>query len=181
MVFCWDREKLTHAWIKDFLRMPNMPNAFELRSFRGIFPDDIRVVSHTKPVDFMEVGSHIFVSAKVKTILNDYHAAVEFFPVTLAFRRQDSRDWYYLHLLQEVDCLDTEKTMRAGPQDAQPELIRYMVLKESACAGIPLFRIADSSKIGVSDGLAQALTEAKCTGAYFVKPEDWRNAALHYG
>jgi hypothetical protein len=80
-----------------------------------------------------------------------------------------------------VDCLDPEKTVRAGPQDAQPELIRHMVLKESVCAGIALFRIADCSQIGASDELAQAFTEAKCTGACFCKPKDWRNRALHYG
>ncbi len=168
---------LTRASVQD---MNEMPHPYTVTSLCGTFPRDVRVLSRRKPQDFMEVGSFIFVSSKVKTILEAHKAAVELFPVSVTYRGETFGGWFYLHLLQEVDCLNPEKTIRAGPQDPQPRLIKHMVLRESACAGIPLFRIADSAMIGVSDGLALALASARCRGAIFPKPEEWKNPALRY-
>jgi hypothetical protein len=177
MILCWDPKKPTDA---SFDGLAAMPHPYALESFARDFPVNVRVVSRTKPRDFMDIGSHIIVSENARQVLEARGATVELFPITLTYRGKDCDGWFYLHLLKEVDCLDPKKTIRAGPQDAQPELIKQMALRESACEGIPVFRIANSSKIGVSDELAEELKRSNSTGVIFQKPEEWRNPALYY-
>src|SRR6266852_4982859 len=121
MILCWGKN-LTRASVDDMGKMPLHP--YEVGSLRGSFREDVRVISSTKPRDFMDVGSFIFVSKKVKTILEKHGAAAELYPVSLICKGNDHHDSFYLHLLEEVDCLDPEKTVRAGPEYAQPELIK---------------------------------------------------------
>jgi hypothetical protein len=177
MILCEDRKKRTDASVD----VDKLPYPYTVESLHATFLGDVRVVARTKPWDFMEVGSFLFVSDKVKAILEGHNATVEFFPVTLAYKGKDLCSWFYLHLLKEVDCLDPEKTIFAGREPPLPEMVKHMVLRESACEGIPISRIGDTPDIGVSDELARAIRSAKCTGVIFRKPEEWRNPALHYG
>jgi hypothetical protein len=146
----------------------------------GTFPDDVKVVSRTEPRDFMEVGSFIFVSSKAKRILEDHFTPAEFFPIALVYKSQKYTGWYYLHLLKELDCLDPERTRRAGREPPLPEMIKHMALIDTACEGVAMFRIAETPDIGISDELASALQAAKCSGVVLQKPDEWRNCALAY-
>lgn len=175
MVWQWDRMKhLTRADV-DMDKMP--PNPYSTAPLGGSFPKDVCVKSRTKPRDFMEVGSYVFVSSKTRTILEQAQAAVEMFPVKVVYRSKPLTGWYYLHLLQELDCLDEARTVRAGPDYPFPEMIKTMAMKEGRYDA-PLFRIANSPQMAVADDVAQAFRTARCTGVVFVPVDDWRNPGL---
>jgi hypothetical protein len=174
MILCWDGKRLTHARIE---HLSQMPDPYDASSVPSCFPNDVRLLSRTKPTDFMQAGSFIFVSEQVKAHLKACRADVAFFPVPLVYKRDTLAGWYYLHLLKWVDCLDPIKAILAG-SGSFPESVKRMVLIDSACAGVPMFRIWKTPQIGVSDELAATFRRAKCTGVLFVKPDEWRNPGL---
>jgi hypothetical protein len=176
MVLCWDSKDITMAEFDKILPFSH----FDPASVKGLFPKKLTVRSRKKPRDFMEVGGYLFVSNKVKALLEHFNAEVEAYPVTVVFRKKEIDGWHYLHLLAEADCLDHEKTTRAGRESSMPEMVKHMVLKDSACEGAPFFWIATTTQIGVSDELAATFRIAKCTGVNFCRPEEWKNRGLFY-
>src|ERR1051325_1579889 len=154
MILCRKIGQFSRATINGVLRLPH---PYDLGSFKGVFPSDVTVTSTTKPYDFMDLGSFMFISDKAKKILESFCTNVEFFPVVLKYRKKTVPGWHYLHFLEEVDCLDHEKTVRAGPDVSQPEMIKYMALRQHTCENKTIFRIGDSTAIAVSDELASAI------------------------
>ena len=175
VVLCWNEFTDARA---DMTKMPQNP--YDTAPLRDTLSGDVKLVLHTKSLDFMKVGAYVFVSAKAKAILEAHNVGAEFCPVTLTHKKRDHSGWFYLHMLVELDCIDAVNTIRAGSECAMPEMVKYLVLKESVCGETPLFHIGDSCQLGVSDELAFAIQEAKCTGVFFQKAEEWRNPGLHY-
>jgi hypothetical protein len=146
------------------------------------FPDvtlDIR--SGYPPADFFEPGTVFTVSDRLRSVLEEFKAKAEFFPVRITYRGREytERSFYFCNILDCVECLDLARGKytfwKTGPTD-RVDKIRKLAIDEKKAAGHDLFRIAKGGEylVCVSEGVASRIAERRLTGVRLIEPKEWR-------
>jgi len=134
------------------------------------FPDDIALA------DNLYGAGNPVISAKVREVLEREVTAnrLEFLPLQIINHkgRVASHDYYVLHPLDVLDCIDTEKS-KVKWNNISPDRLsgcEGLVLKEDIPEDSRIFRPTFwGSKILVRNDLVDALTAAELTGLLFIE------------
>lgn len=145
-------------------------------SLAGKFPEQQFEYSFSERpyglVDYFEVGMLTVVSEKLKLVLESAQAEVEYFPVTVWYRRKPATVQYFainpLVLLKAVDLARSK--LEIDERLGLCESIEELVLDESKFAGLKLAMIDEIGRIGVQQELAEKIVAAGCIGCAFVEP-----------
>ncbi len=180
-IWCEDSsdELSTDAGIQNTRQFLGLPFALGIPMI-GRFPEATKLVlrSAGAPRDFFMAGPMPVVSERLRTILEGFRVAAEFFPVDVISKDGSSLGsrWCCLNVLSVVDCLDWEKSVYKLEKNFATGLER-VALVDDAIGSQALCRIARAipSLICASDCLSDAVVASGCTGVVFKKPEDWRN------
>jgi Immunity protein family (Imm11) len=175
-IWCQDPEIYTDAKASDLRTIMNIPVALG-KELRELFPCELKVESKTAPIDFFKAGELFMVSEKVKQLIQAQQARVELFPVPVLHKKQVVGGFFFVNILDLIDCIDQKHTVRVGT-GYFPNDIKRLVLHTDRVEGVSLFRIAGTILIGASDSLATAVEKAGCAGVKFASPRDWRNPTL---
>lgn len=117
----------------------------QLEPLGSDFPIPIlRLCRHAKPFDFFVVGSLRVVSNSLKELFISSNAVVEFFEVQLYEKSGDiyeHEQFYFAHLLKEVDCFDFERSVYETYRWGDVRHAEKVVLREEGIDDTPVFRM----------------------------------------
>jgi len=174
-----DEKTYTDAIVDDVTRLRGI-SLRQARSVRDRFPEDLRVLVHsrTPPTDFFEAGSFPGVSEKLKKILDLRGVKAEYLPIELVQETAVGPQgmWYGFNVLASIDCLDWERSIYK-PKQGYATDISKLVLLEDMTREEPLFRLSRtiSSILIAQDDLAKDIIDAGCTGIMFRPISEWKN------
>lgn len=146
--------------------------------WKGLFPatkvcpDAVaQIESAARPADYFTAGSSHVVSDRLKQVLEQFpDLKVQFAPLPLRYRNELYPEPYWeLCIQDEADPVDYERSV-IDSSGFLPK-IESLVLEPSRAEGKRLFRAADLCKIMVHQEVAQAVLDAGCMGAAFVRCE----------
>jgi hypothetical protein len=150
----------------------------------AVFPDTtVEIQTDHPPDDFFEAGIGMpVVSDGVRSVLEEFKANAEFFPLHIRFEGKDyiDRAFYFMNVTALADVIDHQNGEftfweKAGFTDHVDKIMK-LAIDEHKASPYPLFRIAKGGEylIGVNDALADRLSAAPFTGMRFVNPNDWK-------
>ena len=175
----FDGETYTDARIKDIRRFLGVP-LMSGRSIKDKFPEHTCIVIRSSglPTDFFMAGPMPVFSEKAKHIIDQDRIAAEWYPLNVLSQNGESLGirYYYLNLLEVIDCFSRELSVFTPKMDFATRIER-VVLRMLPLSEPPLYLVAKTSPVLLcaSDGLAQTITQASCTGVKFKSPQEWRN------
>jgi hypothetical protein len=169
----------TQAHFADIGKVRNL-KFYSLDSW-GSFPDiTLTIEPPYPPADFLTCGPIRVVSEKLmQTLVSHPGVLAEFFPLDVIYAGQlyTETNYYCLHILDGVECLDFERSkFSVDPEKGWVDAIDKLVIDESKVVGHELFRITDVDFIieCASEQLAERITAAKFTGVRFFEPTELR-------
>lgn len=120
----------------------------------------------------------LIVSKRLKDIIERNNARTEFFEVVLRHDNKCNFDYYFMNLLESLDCIDQKRTIRYDGEGLYSNQIRHLAIDLSRVGDAPLFKILGTIEVGASDKLAMEIQKTGCVGVEFKSPEDWQNIVL---
>ena len=177
---------MTKVWCLDlrekYYTDATFTNLNELRGLRfrsgqsllGKLParPSVRLLHGSGYSDYVEIGSMDAVSVKIKEVLEEHEASVEFFEISTDIRD----DMYMINVTETVGCLDRELSVY---KILYSELsVRTLVIRTPE-AEPPIYLIRDTILpiVAVRDDLADAIETSGATGVLLKTPEEWTNRA----
>jgi len=145
-----------------------------------VWPDQMRIQlrSKGKPQDYFPVGPLRLVSRQLMNVCREFDVEAEFLPVQLITKdgTESDEDFYFCHLLDSVDCFNSEKS-KCTYRDAEETWIdelSELVIDEERASGHHLFRVdVPAFIIAASYEFAKAVHNRKLRGAVFLEPKEW--------
>jgi hypothetical protein len=171
-----DPKQFIRGGIVDFAKYADIPFIAGVRINARRFLD-ARIECQDRPKDFFRLGSQLIASRILVDIVVEHGANVQCITLPIIYRKKVLEDYYFLNILDVVDCVDWKRTEIVGERQSIPT-IRRLALETDQADGIAMFRIFDTALIGVSGSLASRIISAKCSGVIFTTPKEWRNIAL---
>jgi hypothetical protein len=135
-----------------------------------------RFFENGQPIDYFSFGLFMFVSDRLKNILDKFNADAFYSPATVAL--DDSIHSYYLFCPKiAIDAIDYQKSTFSmkSEGDSKVEKIQKLLVDDSKVPSeINLFILANTYKIIriISQGLAESLISNNITGLTVKKVED---------
>ena len=171
----------TNARLLDAHRLTEMRFNFgDVQS--GIFPEGIQIKIKTKrePNDYFHAGPISVVSANVKDVFDSYKVKAEYFllNITLSNGETSLTKYYYLNILEMVDCLDWSASEYTPVREYATKL-KKIVLVDEMCHQAPVFLVSrtTSNVLCCSDSVVTSLRQYGCKGINYVSSDTWRNPA----
>lgn len=148
------------------------------QSLVGLLPViDLEIESDCEVADYFNAGPLFVVSEKLRKVLDDANASVEYHSVNLLKKgkRIDGVKYYFANLLEKIDCFDFEKSTYTV-DDGFIDKIERLVIDESKVNQKTLFRLDRSYDVIIfaSSNLRDAIETRKISGVKFYAPADWR-------
>jgi hypothetical protein len=129
------------------------------------------------PSDALKVGVMFFVSQKLRRIFDYFNVDAEYYKVkAYSSDRSEVYNYYYMHFLDDVSCIDREKSDIDLEGDYVLR-IRNLVIDESVVPeGRHFFRVGGAFKwiVLASDELKIKMFQESTVGLDFVMPSDWK-------
>jgi hypothetical protein len=128
--------------------------------------------------DYFEAGPRPIVSERLRQFLDGFDVCAEFIPIKVTIANQNpapGSPFWFLHMLEEIPCIDFEKSLIERHSDDPNDLIsriKKLVFKESIIGDRLLFRPSEYGLLFVSDFLREALQSSGFTGITFVPVEE---------
>lgn len=131
------------------------------------------------PPDFVSTGGFMLVSRKLRTLMEEFHVASEYFPVEVTVNEEShhcSGDIFFANVFDEVDCLHpniAHFSLFKGNEinDELPPL----ELDETKAVGHHLFFLARASGpiFIASPDFQNAVADRRISGIKFIDPEHY--------
>jgi hypothetical protein len=121
--------------------------------------------------DYMESIGWIIVSAKLKAVLDQQGANVEYIPMTLRHHGSLHDGYFLANPLRRIKGIDMAASELELNELGMAVTADKLALDESRFAGIPLTILHETSDLVVSPESAENVQAEGCTGCVFVKPE----------
>jgi len=126
--------------------------------------------------DYFECGPLRLMSGRLVALLStDCRPGIdiEFIPVDV-FREEKKLEYWFGHVLAQVDCLDRERS-RYTMADGMVDAIDHLEIDAGRAQGHRIFRVAKTYEylVCVDAALSEQIKEAS-TGSVFVLPSEWR-------
>lgn len=138
----------------------------------------LTIRSRTLPADFFMAGPAFIVSARLKGVLQGFGVLGEFFALTTSLLHggEPSQDYYFLNIIDLVDCLDWDRS-EFEHRAAFAIDIRRLVLVPAKARGHVLFRVLGTlpSVVCIDSSAATEIERCGITGVDFVEPSKWKN------
>jgi hypothetical protein len=139
----------------------------------------IEIGKHRPVEDFYSCGLLDIVSERLADLLLEQKAKIQLYPVTVthAGGKEIEENFYYPHLLNEVDCVDWEQsdiiTTPTGTNRGK------LVLDESKAEGEKLFYIKGLNHTrAISEDLKKLLVAGKFKGLILTRPAEYLKPQL---
>jgi hypothetical protein len=144
--------------------------------FGSDFPGlELTIESKGVPNDYIKSGPLFIASERLKGVFEKFDVKMEVFPVVM---RQNNYlvdgQYYYLHFLEEVDCIDKSKSEFTLDENYIDEIDK-LVIDTDRLEGTNFVKVAnciDFILIASSEMVDEVLGSG-ITGVRFVDPEDW--------
>lgn len=170
-----NEDKFTDATVDDM----SLLQPFKLTMcdrFGESFPRlELSIESKARPNDYIKSGPLFIASEKLKDIFEKFKIEMEVFPVVMR-QNNDLVDvqYYYLHLLEEVDCIDRSKSEFTLDENYIDE-IDSLVIDKDRLEGTSFVKVANciDSILIASSELVDEVLGSGITGVRFVDPENW--------
>ncbi len=123
-------------------------------------------------VDYFTVGMLTVVSEKLKAVFEEGSAEVEYFPVTVMYRKRETKIAYYvMNPLNEIKAVNiAESIVEVHERLGLCDSVEKLVIDDSKFNGVNLAVIYELGLIGVQAELAARVESSGCTGCVFVDP-----------
>ncbi len=152
--------------------------------FTARFFIDDKVVFKPKPYDFHIAPPYPVISTKIKEILEFYcvihKQKVQFVKATISYKDQVWEDYWFLHVMFWLTCLDRDKSIyKTLDDDEMITRFKKLVLDESRIKpkyGNPPFIFRLEEKPGIylfHKKFVDAVMRGKPTGIKFYPVEEW--------
>jgi len=174
------RAQITDADFEDISALNNVIRNVPKRLGKSFPKITLRVSTRHKPNDFFVMGTLFIASDRLKSIFTECRVNAEYHPVDIVHHGKPytEQTFYYVHLLDHVDCLDWKKS-RYNPDDCRnADNLRLLTIDEKKAAGFPLFKLArvyDWIWL-CSDQLAKRVgNEKEISGMELCLPKDFKS------
>jgi uncharacterized protein DUF1629 len=139
----------------------------------GVFPLlTIECDRKQRMPDLFESGSKAIVSDRFRRVCERFGVAAEFLPIKVVVHGGEPAEggpYWFLHLLERVDCIDYDASIfEAWSDRAESEFRRVskLVFREDAIGERALFKPKRYSQLFASQQLRDSLVEADCVVAF---------------
>lgn len=120
--------------------------------------------------DFMKGVGVLLVSGRLRAVLDEHRAQVEYWPVDVFYNNSHQEGYFLAVPLQRVRAVDMQASSIELDRVGVALGVDRLVLDESRLSGIPFAIVAETMHFAVDDDLAKAITRSGCTGCAFIDP-----------
>jgi hypothetical protein len=120
--------------------------------------------------DFMRGVGFLLASEKLKRVLEDSEADVEFIPIRVVYKDVALPDYFIANPQRRVRGADLGASRLELDEAGIALSVDKLVLDEARFTGIPLAVLHETLHIAVQAELAGAIKDARCTGCKFIEP-----------
>lgn len=128
------------------------------------------------PVDYFQAGLLNITSWKLRKVLEDVGAEVEYLPVRVLYNGKRTQIEYFvanpLERFNAIDIVNSDVELDEELGDALS--VNRLVIDKLKFNGVKLAVIAEIQKIGVQAEVAVAVESSGCVGCVFIEPISFR-------
>jgi len=141
----------------------------------------VEIETDSIPDDYIEAGSLIIVSGRLKVVMEEMGVHAEFIRLRMTRdgKEYTNQEFYFCNILDCVDCFDYKrgvfKFCSKPGFTSEIDSVERLAIDEAKAASHVLFRLGNGLEyiICVSDALAERLKASGYVGMKLVEPEDW--------
>jgi hypothetical protein len=124
--------------------------------------------------DYMAGIGFVVVSTRLRAILEDENAKVEFLPLPIVYNGRREIGYSVLRALRVVRGVDMAASIAELDGVGVALAVERLVLNENSFKGAPFVLVRELAAFAASSELSRTILRARCVGCTFVDPGNFR-------